>query len=67
MFGLDASFFLLNSLEQDLVFFLLLVFSHSIIDNGEVGFEGRTKIVEHPNFECVFDRDILVLILALRA
>ena len=58
---LNTSFFLLNSLEQSLILFQLLIFLYLIVNDCEISLKCRAKVVEYPNFECVFNRNTLHL------
>ena len=58
--GLNTSFFFLDCFEQNFIPLQLLVFSHPIVDNYQVSLKIGAKIVEHPNFERVFNCDILL-------
>lgn len=67
MLGLNRSLFLLNSSKQKLVFPKLLVFLYTIIDNSEIDFKYRAKIVEHANFERVLNINILLFNTSLKS
>lgn len=58
--GFNTSFFLFHSLEQNLIFFQLLVFLHLIVNNCEISFKCAAKVIEDPNVECVYNYDVLV-------
>lgn len=57
--NLSTSFFSFNNVEENPIFFYLFAFLHCIIGNNKVNLKYGAKIVKHPNFESVFNCDIL--------
>lgn len=65
--GLNTTLFLFNSFKQNLVLLQLFVFSHPIVYYSEISLKGKTKFVEHTNFEAISNCDILLFNISFKS
>lgn len=56
----NISLFHLKSLEHSLILFQLLILFYLIVNDYKISLKCKVKVIENPNFECVFNRNTLL-------